>query len=962
MEFIMHKSRLKPIRQRRWEHLTTVALLTVPLLNVTANAQTPSFLTFDSGPVRPLAKSPDGTKLFAVNTPNGTLEIFNITATGLSLQARVPVGLEPVSVNARSNTEVWVVNHLSDSVSVVDVTGTPRVTRTLLVGDEPRDVVFAGSPARAFITTAHRGQQLTDPSIANVPGAGDPRLTTPGVPRADVWVFNPAALGTTVGGTPVRIMNFFTDTPRGLGVSPDGATVFVAGFKSGNQTTVVSEGRLCPTFDTATACTLDNGDPGVGGHLGPATNTAGETAPLTSLIAKFNNATNHWEDELGRVHDDSVRFTLPDTDVFAINANTLTQTATFAHVGTTLFNVATNPVSGKVYVSNSDAQNLTRFEGDGSGGSTVQGHLAEMRITVLSGSSVTPIHLNKHINYDVLADSPAFDTTAARSSLSTPLDMQVTADGRTLFVAAFGSSKIGVFDTASLENNTFNPRTASANYITVSGGGPAGLVLDESRGRMYVLTRFDNSMKVVNLATRTEIGTIAMPNPEPASVLQGRKFLYSAEFSANGEASCASCHIFSDKDELAWDLGVPENVTTVNPTTINLGGVAGVGLGLFGTPGQINGVGRATAFHPMKGPMTVQTLRGLANQGALHWRGDRATGALGTDPTDVGVSFNNFIVAFPSLLGAGPAQTPTVPQMQQFTNFQLQVRLPPNPVRALNNSLNAAQQRGRNFYFGGTGARPRAADGIDLSGLFPVPGGGGMVMNQTAFTCNGCHRLAPEDGQFGTSTNASFEGIQQIFKIPHLRNMYDKVGMFGFPRVFFFNNSTSGVKEPQVRGTGYTNAGEVDTLFRFFQARVFNPFLNSGFPFINPNGARRDVEQFMLAFDSDLAPIVGQQVTLSNANSAAVGPRIDLLLQRARAAFPSKVLGGTVTEADVVAKVVQGGVTRGFLFDASAGNFRASDGTRLTDVALRALATTAGQEVTYTAVPPGSGARTAFSL
>ncbi len=109
----------------------------------------------------------------------------------------MPVGLEPVAVAARTNTEVWVTNLLSDSVSIVTLTGTPHVVRTLLVGDEPRDIVFAGHPARAFITTAHRGQQRTDPSIAGVPGAGDPQLTTPGVPRADVWVFDPANLGAT---------------------------------------------------------------------------------------------------------------------------------------------------------------------------------------------------------------------------------------------------------------------------------------------------------------------------------------------------------------------------------------------------------------------------------------------------------------------------------------------------------------------------------------------------------------------------------------------------------------------------------------------------------------------------------------------------------------------------------------------------------------------------------------------
>ena len=46
----------------------------------------------------------------------------------------VSVGLEPVSVAVRSEHEVWVVNHVSDSVSVVDVSNpaAPYVARTLL--------------------------------------------------------------------------------------------------------------------------------------------------------------------------------------------------------------------------------------------------------------------------------------------------------------------------------------------------------------------------------------------------------------------------------------------------------------------------------------------------------------------------------------------------------------------------------------------------------------------------------------------------------------------------------------------------------------------------------------------------------------------------------------------------------------------------------------------------------------
>jgi len=40
----------------------------------------------------------------------------------------------------------------------------------------------------------------------------------------------------------------------------------------------------------------------------------------------------------------------------------------------------------------------------------------------------------------------------------------------------------------------------------------------------------------------------------------------------------------------------------------------------------MNGTGQNNVFHPMKGPMTTQTLRGLVNSGAMHWRGDRANG------------------------------------------------------------------------------------------------------------------------------------------------------------------------------------------------------------------------------------------------------------------------------------------------------------------------------------------------
>jgi len=108
---------------------------------VSASSTGPSFVEFESGHVRPIATSPDGNRLFAVNTPNGTLEVFDITSGMPALVASVPVGLEPVAVAARNNTEVWVTNFISDSVSVVSLSGIPHVVRTLLVGDEPRHCI-----------------------------------------------------------------------------------------------------------------------------------------------------------------------------------------------------------------------------------------------------------------------------------------------------------------------------------------------------------------------------------------------------------------------------------------------------------------------------------------------------------------------------------------------------------------------------------------------------------------------------------------------------------------------------------------------------------------------------------------------------------------------------------------------------------------------------------------------------
>jgi len=923
--------------------LGTLALLLAPQ----AMAQS-KFITFESGHVRPLTLSPDGSRLFAVNTPDNTLEIFDVDGSGtLSWAGSTPVGMEPVAVAARSNSEVWVVNFLSDSVSIVDLSGSqPRVVRTLHTGDEPSDLVFAGPGGnRAFVTTAHRGQ-----NTPNVDGDYDQE----GIGRADIWVFDATNLGASMGGNEIAIVTVFGDKPRALAVSGDGSKVYAAVFHSGNNTTAINDNFVCDTSngnlnsDTVQGSCSVGGQTSPGGSPTPHQNQQDIDRPETGLIVKWqrDGVTNQWHDELGRNWNDFVNFDLPDRDVFEINANANPPVAVdgssscsngsgcWAGVGTILFNMAVNPISGKIYVSNTDAQNHVRFEGPGTviGGPkagsyadapSVIGNLAQSRITVLDGSSVTPRHLNKHIDYDVL---PA-PGNVKQDSLATPTGMVVTPDGSTLYVAAFGSAKVGVFDTTDLEDNSFTP--SSSDHILLSGGGASGLAL--AGNRLYVMTRFNNSISVVDTVSKNELQTLTLHNPEPPSVVEGRPFLYDSVLtSSNGEASCSSCHIFGDLDDLAWDLGNPDDNQVAINNPMNDEAFSGTGFNSCQLQNLFTGTG--CQFHPMKGPMTTQSLRGMANMGPQHWRGDRqVTGPLTPEEN----AFNAFNVAFAGLVGRPSQLSPG--DMQKFTDFALQIRYPPNPIRNLDRSLTGQQSQGET--------------------IFNDPN-----TDQVA-SCEDCHTLSAANGDFGADSRSTFDAGTQIVKVPHLRNMYQKVGMFGEPQPDAVSTPIGNVTVfegpfnhtgDQVRGFGFTHDGSVDTLDRFVSASLFT---------INTNANdRARVEAFMIAFDTDLAPIVGQQVTLNSSNGGTLDARIDLMIARCSTNFQSKVLvdlnGGPVNDCDLIAKLNDAGAQSGYLYDPVALLFMPdTGGAGITDAALRTKAGSGGQEVTYTAVPPGSGHR-----
>lgn len=817
---------------------------------------------FESGPSRPLALSASGNRLLVANTRDARLEIFAVGVDGLVAEASVRVGLEPIAVALRNDDEAWVVNHLSDSVSIVDLAShPPRVVRTLHVGDEPGDIVFAGPDRkRAFITSAHRGQ--------NHPH--DPQLGTPGVGRADVWVFDSADLGTSPGGEPLAVLSLFGDTPRALATDANGERVYVAVFKSGNRTTTVSAFAICPGGESAPACVID-GQEIPGGLPGPNVNFEGVEQPHTGLIVRWDEARGAWVDELERDWSNAVPVRLPDNDVFVLDANAElpTEIAAYSGVGTVLYSMAVDPRNGRIYVGNTAARNEVRFEPE------VRGRLHQTQVTVLDGDRVHPLHLNPHIDYDVVPSPPG---VAARS-LALPTALALSADGARLYVAGLGSDAVGVFATQSMTDG----RVAANSEASIEvPGGPVGLVLDETRRRLYVATYVDPGVSVIDLDAQRLVQRLPLFDSATASERRGRRWLYDARhMSSNGESACASCHVFGGVDELAWDLGDPGQPVIVNPNPLHRLISIPEALGTFHYD-----------FHPLKGPLITQPLLGLAHHGPMHWRGDRS-GALVDDASDdARAALAQFNGAFVSLLGGTRPLPPA--DLADFSDFVLSLVPGPNPIRALDDSLNPAQEAARQEFVG--------ADGQ---------------------ACIACHVIDRSRGLIGTDLSSSANGeSSQLLKIPSLRGIYAKVGMFGlFPERPGFRPSGRG---DQVRGFGFLHDGSAGV------------FIQLAFDYI-------------MAFEGDLFPIAGQQVTWSG-DAAAAAARRDLLLARAAAG-----------NAELLIEIS----------DASRSHAWWSEDGTTAQPALRQAAATSiqtlwqqaaatGASVTMTAVPPGSGVRLAL--
>ena len=624
-----------------------------------------TFVNYETPHVHPLELTPDGQFLVAVNTAEGSLMVFSMSGGSPAQIETVMVGVDPVTVRARTSTELWVINRVSNNISIVDLKAA-AVVATLDVCHAPGDVVFAGSPAMAIVSCTKPNKLVT---------------------------INP------VTRTIVGSVNIAGESPRSLAVSTDGKTVYAAIFESGTPTTILvgdtNDSRINNVTQYAGGpwggvSPVPNSSKGFNPPMNPANPPP---PPVSTIVYKtgdgfFNGSVSCstavfgspvsgqqrscWEQDpnsqvwsvcaqeggtctfagecrrvifgasgytsSGRWRDDmngdwtsivtgnlsyiSNRvngWDLPDHDVavFDLASN---QVAYRTRIMNAVMAISVNPSNGQVYAVGTDATNSTRYQ------PILNGVFLRVNLAhFLPDEPVKIVDLNPHLTYK----TPSVPIAQRDLSIGDPRAIAWTSNGERGFISGMGSNSLVVI----------NPSGTRIANITV-GQGPTGVAVDDSRGRVYVMNKFDGTISIVSISSSSVLKTINFFDPTPSAITSGRKFLYDTHLgSGNGHISCASCHIDGKTDRLAWDLGDPSADTTSR---------------LWYT------------FHPMKGPFVTQTLQNIIGSPSMHHRGDRA-------------DLSAFAVTYQQLQGnSAPLDTPSMTQLQAFLAT---LAYPPNPNR-----------------------------------------------------------------------------------------------------------------------------------------------------------------------------------------------------------------------------------------------------------------------------------------
>ena len=1005
------------------------------------------FINYETPHVHPIDINPSGTRLAVVNTAGGHVELYDINPVdgSLSPSGSLAVGYDPVTARWRTNDEVWVVNQVSDSISIVDAVEA-KVVDTIVTyqladgdddgdlegapnGDEPADVVF--------------GTRGTTP-VAVVSCSRTDTL--------QVYSLSPISL--------MDEIYLDGEDPRALAINTNGTDrVYAAIFESGNSTTIIAGADASSTaYPPNTAALNENGHtdhpyyfdgPGNGlpglfvvnpppndGSMGASSvfgsyeahgqsvsvidlYNAGILPPNAPIIVRkdFSDG-DKWKDDngadwtayiTGARASESGRFTgwdMLDNDIAIQLLDSGLSAPTYA---TRLMNICMalgiNPAgthAGRVYMVGTEATNEIRFEPNVNG-TFVRVMLA---ITEADGTPVALVDLNEeHLDAAQGGVGMAYkDHSVPKAdrdkSIGDPRGVAFSNDGATVYISGMGSNNIIAVDAGT------GQRISLGHSLEV-GAGPTGLAHHAALDRLYVVNKFDASVYVIDTSTpgsELVLNVYTFFDPTPDWLNAGRVHFYGThENSGLGQVACASCHVDGRMDRLAWDLGNPAQIVNdsgniPSPADTNFDDIKGFGDGLVlgdsgsnpvGTHNTMVGPGIASEgnfekFHPMKGPMTTQTLQDIIGKEPHHWRGDRD-------------GIEGFSGAFDGLQGRDEPLNAS--DMMEFKEFLASIHFGPNPFRLLDNTLPGGPDwkgEGTNktldmtgFYSSPAPLTPKSFSPTGTPMEVAVPDGADawsgfneyVQLNlDSAFRCVDCHTLPigagptafmgkqslPFDSGYQEIPPSTLGNLHQMIvsvdgtgqphiKVPHLRNQLDKEGMF--------------LDQGLVSRTGFgvVHDGVVDGLMRFLSEPAFS---------LNTDQRLADMVAFNLAIaggDFDMllglpgAPTMaippaapdhtahaatGQQITLKSALPTSDELAfITLLIELADAGKIDLIVKGRDGDDNARGWYLMEGGSK------TEGPFQSDEaGVQHTLTEILALAS-GGNSVTFTAVPDMQGQR-----
>ncbi len=449
--------------------------------------------TFVSPHANPIAIS--GDQVFVVNTPSGTVDMIDVATQ--KLVHRIPVGIDPVSIAVRPDgREVWVSNHVSDSVSVIDndrnspaylnVIATIQEfdSKRATMFDEPVGIAFANND-KAYVALSSENQiAVVDVTTRKV----TKRLKIP------------------------------AQDPRAIKVR-DGK-LYVIPFESNNRTQLSGGNKDKIDGDLVTFDAWEH-----------------------SIV--HNNVLS-----LGHVVDIVKHPDVPDRDLFVFDTGTDKLIETVDTLGTLLYGLTIDS-QGTVFVAQTDARN------DVNGRAGTKKHdLSQLQNRAfLNRITRVPFGSDKAAVPEFIELEPLPPQhPEPGQAFATPFAIEVSQDDSTLVVSAAASDKLFTVDAKS------GDVLGRIDVEAIPRGIALQHQAEGKLAAAWVLNAVANTVSPVDLSNPTAprvTATVTLNDPTHPAVKRGRIAFETAAASSTGTFSCASCHPDGHTDQLLWVLKTP---------------------------------------------------------------------------------------------------------------------------------------------------------------------------------------------------------------------------------------------------------------------------------------------------------------------------------------------------------------------------------------------------------------------